>query len=244
MGLSYSPLRNGAFGLLLAVEGDSPIRIPVVIGAPEAQSIAILLERVASPRPMTHDLFCSFAHAFGVRLREVFIYKFEDGIYSAEMTFSDGERTVVLDARTSDAVAVAMRTGAPIYTTQAIVDECGIELEEIHNDDTDTDEYRMHRPGADDNDDELDSDSDITDDVDVESDEDDDVDDGREHKAADKSFDIDEILRGEMSPRHEALLTNRQLEKRMAFLAEQDDYEGAMRVKALLDKRLNHQDED
>jgi bifunctional DNase/RNase len=147
MGISYSPMQNGAFALLLAVEGDSKVRIPVVIGGAEAQSIAIRLERVRPPRPLTHDLFCSFAHAFGVQLKEVFIYKFEDGIYSSELTFTDGERTIGLDARTSDAIAIAMRAGAPIYTTQAIVDETGIELEEVeidtdalHPEETPTDE--------------------------------------------------------------------------------------------------------
>lgn len=150
MGLSYSPLQNGAFALLLAVEGDSPIRIPVVIGPAEAQSIAIRLEGVRSPRPMTHDLFFSFAQAFGVRLKEVFIYKFEDGIYSSEMTFTDGERQVVLDSRTSDAIAIAMRSGAPIYTTEAIVEETGIELEEVETQsDSDDDavvEHIMKQP--------------------------------------------------------------------------------------------------
>jgi bifunctional DNase/RNase len=134
MGISYSPMQNGAFALLLAVEGDSKVRIPVVIGGAEAQSIAIRLERVHTPRPLTHDLFCSFAHAFGVELKEVFIYKFEDGIYSSELTFTDGTRTIGIDARTSDAIAIAMRADAPIYTTQAIVDETGIELEEVEID--------------------------------------------------------------------------------------------------------------
>lgn len=134
MGISYSPMQNGAFALLLAVEGDSPVRIPVVIGPAEAQAIAMRLESVTTPRPMTHDLFVSFAQAFGVRLQEVFIYRFEDGIYSSEMTFSDGSRTITLDARTSDAIAVAMRARAPIYTTPEIVEETGIELEEVRND--------------------------------------------------------------------------------------------------------------
>ena len=139
MGLSYSPMQSGAFALLLAVDGDSPVRIPVVIGAPEAQSIAATLEGVSSPRPMTHDLFVTFARSFGIKLTEVFIYKFEDGIYSSEMTFTDGEHQVVLDARTSDAVSIAMRSGAPVYTTQAIVDECGIVLEEVNQESGDGD---------------------------------------------------------------------------------------------------------
>ncbi len=158
MGISYSPMQNGAFALLLAVEGDSKIRIPVVIGGAEAQSIAIRLERVRPPRPLTHDLFCSFAHAFGVKLIDVFIYKFEDGIYSSELTFSDGNRTICLDARTSDAIAIAMRADAPIYTTQAIVDETGIELEEVE---VDSDRLHPEEVSADENTDDTD---DITDD--------------------------------------------------------------------------------
>lgn len=128
MGLSYSQLQSGAFALILA-QVDGPYRIPVVIGAPEAQSIAIKMEGITPPRPMTHDLFANFAHAFGVKLMEVFIYKFEDGIFSSELTFSDGNRTIVFDGRTSDAVAIAMRTGAPIFTTKEILDETGFILE-------------------------------------------------------------------------------------------------------------------
>ena len=128
MGLSYSQLQSGAYALILA-QTDGPYRIPVVIGAPEAQSIAIKMEGITPPRPMTHDLFTSFAHAFGVKLKEVFIYKFEDGIFSSELTFTDGERTIVLDSRTSDAIAIAIRTKSPIYTTRAILDETGFLME-------------------------------------------------------------------------------------------------------------------
>lgn len=138
MGISFNPVHNDAFALLLAEE-NGPMRIPVIIGTAEAQSIALRMEGIHPMRPMTHDLFCSFAHAFGARLREVFIYKFEDGVFYSEMTFSDGERQVVLDARTSDAVAIAMRTGAPIYTTHAIVEQTGIEIPEENNSD-DSDE--------------------------------------------------------------------------------------------------------
>lgn len=129
MGLSYNQLQSGAFALLLAQE-DGPYRIPVVIGAAEAQSIAIRLEGITPPRPLTHDLFMSFAQAFGVRLREVFIYRFEDGIFSSELTFSDGDRQIVLDARTSDAIAIAMRCKAPIWTTRAILEETGFIIED------------------------------------------------------------------------------------------------------------------
>nr|WP_290388022.1 bifunctional nuclease family protein [Paramuribaculum intestinale] len=139
LGLSYSQLQNGAYALILA-EADGLGRIPVVIGPAEAQSIAIRMESVTPPRPMTHDLFVSFAHAFGVKLREVFIYRFEDGIFSSELTFTDGDRKVTIDSRTSDAIAIAMRTSAPIYTTRAILDETGFEVEETTDDPSDRDD--------------------------------------------------------------------------------------------------------
>ncbi|MDO4319953.1 MAG: bifunctional nuclease family protein [Bacteroidales bacterium] len=137
MGLSYNQLQSGAFALLLAQE-DGPYRIPIVIGPAEAQSIAMRIEHMTPPRPLTHDLFVSFAQAFGVRLKEVFIYKFEDGIFSSELTFSDGERQIVLDARTSDAIAIAMRTNAPILTTNAILNETGFIVDETEDDDGET----------------------------------------------------------------------------------------------------------
>ena len=129
LGITYSQIQTGAYALILA-QIDGPYRIPVVIGATEAQSIAIRMENIIPPRPMTHDLFVSFAHAFGVKLKEVFIYKFEDGIFSSELTFSDGERQIVLDSRTSDAIGIAMRSKAPIYTTREIIDETGFIMEE------------------------------------------------------------------------------------------------------------------
>lgn len=141
LGLSYSQLQSGAYALILA-EDKGPRRIPVIIGAAEAQSIAITLEGIRTPRPLTHELFVSFAHAFGVRLREVNIYRFEDGIFSSELTFSDGERTVTLDARTSDAIAIALRTHTPLYTTKAIIEKAGfiIDEEELKADMAENDE--------------------------------------------------------------------------------------------------------
>lgn len=129
LGISYSQIQSGAYALILA-QVDGPHRIPVVIGAAEAQSIALRMESITPARPMTHDLFVSFAHAFGVKLCEVFIYKFEDGIFSSELTFTDGDRQVRIDSRTSDAIAIAMRTNAPIYTTREILDETGFIMDE------------------------------------------------------------------------------------------------------------------
>ncbi len=128
MGISYSQIQSGANALIMA-QVDGPIKIPIVIGNAEAQSIAIKMEGIIPPRPLTHDLFVSFTHSFGVTLKEVFIYKFENGIFSSELTFTDGERLVTLDSRTSDAIAIAIRTKAPIYTTRAIMEETGFVMD-------------------------------------------------------------------------------------------------------------------
>lgn len=82
---------------------------------------------------MTHDLFVTFSHSFGITLKEVFIYNFEDGIFYSEMTFSNNERTIVVDARTSDAIAIAIRCQAPIYTTPKVLEETGFVMEEEDN---------------------------------------------------------------------------------------------------------------
>lgn len=153
LGISYSQIQSGAYALILA-QVSGPYRIPVVIGAAEAQSIALRMESITPPRPMTHDLFVSFAHAFGIQLRDVFIYRFEDGVFSSELTFSDGERTVVIDSRTSDAIAIAMRTGAPIYTTRAIVEETGFLIEE--QTDSDDEDAAADAPAFDEEDSEAD----------------------------------------------------------------------------------------
>lgn len=159
LGISYSQIQSGAYALILAQAGG-PYRIPVVIGAAEAQSIAMRMESITPPRPMTHDLFVSFAHAFGVKLNEVFIYRFEDGIFSSELTFTDGDRTVRIDSRTSDAIAIAMRTGAPIYTTPEILDETGFIMEaQSDEEEEDEDEQAAHGAPTFSDDDDADSDN-------------------------------------------------------------------------------------
>ena len=130
MGITYSQIQNGAYALVLAEEnGDR--RIPIIIGTAEAQSIAIRLEHLTPPRPMTHDLFASFAQGFGIRLREVFVYHYEDGVFSSELLFDDGTRQIRIDSRTSDAIAIALRTQSPIYTTEKIINEAGIIFQEV-----------------------------------------------------------------------------------------------------------------
>ncbi|MDE6439080.1 MAG: bifunctional nuclease family protein, partial [Muribaculaceae bacterium] len=139
LGISYSQIQSGAYALILA-QADGPYRIPVVVGAAEAQSIAIKMEGITPPRPMTHDLFTSLSQAYGIELEEVFIHKFEEGIFSSELTFRDKlGKEVVIDARTSDAIAIAMRTSSPIYTTPEILEETGFILEIQGQTDQDSD---------------------------------------------------------------------------------------------------------
>lgn len=128
-GLTNSKIQSGAYALILAEE-NSNRRLPVVIGTAEAQSIAIQLEGIIPPRPLTHDLFTTFAQAFDISLKEVYIYKFVDGVYYSEMRFSDGDKIVDIDSRTSDAIAIAIRVGCEIYTNSSILDECAITLYE------------------------------------------------------------------------------------------------------------------
>lgn len=149
IGISYSQIRSGAYALILAEE-NGQYHIPVVIGASEAQSIAITMERITMPRPLTHDLIVSINNAFGITLKEVYIYRFEDGIFSSELILDDGAREITIDSRTSDAIAIAMRTQTPIYTTRDIINETGF-IMEVNNDNTLT----LEKKSADDNESEV-----------------------------------------------------------------------------------------
>ncbi len=145
-GLSVKSIKSEVYILLLADECGH-VYLPMAIGAAEARAIAMKLEGKHPSRPMTCDLFNSFAHAFGVRLDEVFIHDYEQGVFHTEMTFTDGERQVVLDARTSDAIAVALRAGAPIYIDRALLDVVGYEMDAAPSylDDIDINTYDVEK---------------------------------------------------------------------------------------------------
>lgn len=195
LGISYSQIQSGAYALILA-QADGPYRIPVVVGAAEAQSIAIKMEGVVPPRPMTHDLFASMSQAFGIVLKEVFIHKFEDGIFSSELTFVDpAGQEVVLDARTSDAIAIAMRTGSPIFTTRQILSETGFIMEVKDADDSN------------------DSDGTVTDD------------------------DLEAAMPG---PRPENMAVE-ELERTLARHIENEEYEEAAKIQAIINSKKNKQ---
>ena len=128
LGISYSQTQSGAYALVLSEE-DGNRRIPIIVGGFEAQAIAIELEGLAPPRPLTHDLFKDFAQSYGIRILEVNIHKLEDGVFFASILCDNGDTQITLDARTSDAIALALRFKCPIYTTDDIVEKAGIVLD-------------------------------------------------------------------------------------------------------------------
>jgi len=130
IGLTYSQSQSNAYALLMGEE-NGPRRLPIVIGAYEAQSIAIALEKkLLPPRPLTHDLFTSLALSYNMYLKEVMIHKLKKGIFYSYLLFElDGELKKI-DSRTSDAVALALRFNCPIYTYESILDKAGVILDD------------------------------------------------------------------------------------------------------------------
>ena len=125
LGITRSEVQPGAYALLLENADSTPDearRIPVVVGAAEAQSIAVHLEQVMPSRPLTHDLFVSMFHAYKIELQRVTIYSFKDGVFASLMHVSNGDLELDIDARTSDAIAIALRAGAPIFTTPEVME--------------------------------------------------------------------------------------------------------------------------
>ena len=128
LGLSYSMSQAGAYALILTDEEDR-YRIPIIIGVSEAQSIAIQMENMKSQRPMTHDLIKTLAEAVKYTLEEVFIYQLENGIFYARLLFRNGSERLLLDSRTSDAIALALRYNCPIYSLPEIIKQAGLPVE-------------------------------------------------------------------------------------------------------------------
>ena len=136
-GISYSQTQNGAYALILS-ELDGERKLPIVIGTYEAQSIAIAIEKdIKPPRPLTHDLFKSFCERFDIIVKQVIIHKLVDGVfYSSIICDRDGIEEII-DSRTSDAIALATRFDAPIFTYENILEKAGIiiEIEEYDEED-------------------------------------------------------------------------------------------------------------
>ena len=128
LGISYSQTQSGAYALVLSEE-EGKRRIPIIIGGFEAQAIAIQLEGLTPPRPLTHDLFLNFAKSFGIEILDVQIYKLEEGVFFSKLRCDNQGKEIFIDARTSDSIALALRFGCPIYTTNDIMKKAGIVLD-------------------------------------------------------------------------------------------------------------------
>ncbi len=145
LGISYSQTQSGAYALVLSEENGQR-RVPIIVGGFEAQAIAIQLEGLKPPRPLTHDLFVNFSQAFKISLVEVNIYKLEEGVFFSKLICDNGQTRISIDARTSDAIALALRFKCPIYTSEDILTRAGIVIDfdsEAKNKKMETDDLRM-----------------------------------------------------------------------------------------------------
>ena len=129
IGLSYSQTQSGAYALVLG-EDKGKRRLPIIIGGFEAQAIAIELEKMTPNRPLTHDLFKSFADSFNITVKEVIIYNLVEGIFYAKLICDNSGKEEEIDARTSDSIALAIRFDCPIYTYEFILEKAGIDPED------------------------------------------------------------------------------------------------------------------
>ncbi len=130
LGLSYSESSTGAYVLILG-DVNSRRRLPIVIGNAEAQSIAVGIERQQNSRPLTHDLLLKFANTFHIKILEVVINRFRDGVFYAMLVCQQGDDIVMVDARPSDAIALAVRLGCEIYAYDIVMDEAGIIMDDM-----------------------------------------------------------------------------------------------------------------
>ena len=127
LGLSSSQSQSGSFALVLG-EAEGKRRLPIIIGMFEAQAIAIEIEKIVPNRPMTHDLFKSFAQNFSIAVEEILISDLKEGVFFAKIVCQSGIKQVEIDARPSDAIAIGLRFNVPIYTTEGVMSEAGIVL--------------------------------------------------------------------------------------------------------------------
>ena len=129
VGITYNQIESGVYAVILREVGGER-RIPIIIGYPEAQAIECKLQEVVTPRPLTHDMMVNFMTAFGVSLKEIEIRRMPNGVFAADLIFTDGKETRIIDARSSDGIALAIRVGAPIYTSDEVLAEAGFLPEE------------------------------------------------------------------------------------------------------------------
>ncbi|MFD2998779.1 bifunctional nuclease domain-containing protein [Pontibacter toksunensis] len=142
LGLSSSQSQTGSFALVLG-ERDGNRRLPIIIGMFEAQSIAIQIEKINPNRPLTHDLFKTFAEQMDVTITEILISDLKEGVFYSKIMCTDGTKEFELDSRPSDAIAIGLRFGVPIYTVESVLSEAGIILSDLEEDEDENDEMTI-----------------------------------------------------------------------------------------------------
>jgi bifunctional DNase/RNase len=142
LGLSSSQSQTGSFALVLG-ERDGNRRLPIIIGMFEAQSIAIQIEKINPNRPLTHDLFKTFAEQVNISISEILISDLKEGVFYSKIMCSDGDREFELDARPSDAIAIGLRFGVPIYTVESVLSEAGIILSDLEEEEEESDDMAV-----------------------------------------------------------------------------------------------------
>lgn len=128
IGITYNQIESGVYAVILQQSGGTR-RIPIIIGSAEAQSIECKLQEVVTPRPLTHDLMVNVMRAYGVQLDEIQLRRLPSGVFAADLVLNDGSTKIVIDSRSSDAIALAVRIGAPIYTSAEVLEEAGFDPE-------------------------------------------------------------------------------------------------------------------
>lgn len=144
VGITYNQIESGVYAVILRQAGGTR-RIPIIIGYPEAQAIECKLQEVVTPRPLTHDMMINFMEEFGIRLKEIEIRRLPSGVFAADLIFTDGSQTRTVDSRSSDAIALAIRADAPIYTSSEVLEEAGFDPEENESHEN-AEETEVHSP--------------------------------------------------------------------------------------------------
>ena len=135
VGITYNQIESGVYAVILR-EVDGNRRIPIIIGYPEAQAIECKLQDVVTPRPLTHDMMINFMNEFGIKIKEIEIRRLPSGVFAADIVFTNNETEHIVDSRSSDAIALAIRANAPIYTSSKVLEEAGFNPEEVENSST------------------------------------------------------------------------------------------------------------
>ncbi|MBD5275204.1 MAG: bifunctional nuclease family protein [Bacteroides sp.] len=130
VGITYNQIENGMYAMVLEEENGC-LRLPIIIGYNEAQSIECMLQKIKTPRPLTHEFASEILNCFGIEIESVVIKQLDNGIFTADVSLRQDDNMHLIDARSSDAIALAMRMGAPVYTTRTLLQKCGIDKESL-----------------------------------------------------------------------------------------------------------------